>query len=287
MTDKAIDIPLLGAHTSTQGGLRNALHHGTTIGATTIQLFTSNQREWTSRLLSKETLDAWHHMLETTAMQQVMSHASYLINLGSNKEALLAKSRSAFVEEIQRCLDLKISYLNFHPGAATGDSAEACLDRIVQSLWSLEPLFQQATPLRLLLETTAGQGSTVGHSFEQLAYIIERVKEVVPIGVCIDTCHIFAAGYDIRTLDGWETTLTQFESTIGLNHLYALHVNDSMMPFGSRKDRHANLGDGAIGMACFQAIMQHSKLRTIPKYLETPNGETMWAKEIQQLKGFY
>lgn len=279
--------PLIGAHTSTQGGLHNALLHGAAIGATTIQLFTSNQRQWIGRLLSKAELDGWHHALETTSMKQVMSHASYLINLGSNKETLLAKSRSAFVEEITRCLDLKISYLNFHPGAAKGDSVEACLDRIVQGLWALEPLFQQQTTLRLLVETAAGQGSTVGYSFEQLAYMIDRVKEVVPIGVCVDTCHIFAAGYDIRTLDGWEDTLTKFESIVGLHHLYALHVNDSMMPLGSRKDRHANLGDGAIGMACFQAIMQHPKLQAIPKYLETPNGETMWAKEIQLLQSFY
>lgn len=275
---------LIGAHTSTQGGLHNALLHGARIGATTIQLFTSNQRQWEGRPLSQVELDRWHHTLEVTSMKQVMSHASYLINLGSNKPSLLAKSRTAFVEEIARCIALKISYLNFHPGAATGDHAVACLDRIVQSLWALEPLFQQATTLRLLIETTAGQGSTVGHTFEQLAYIIERVKQVIPIGVCIDTCHIFAAGYDIRTLDGWEHTLTKFESIVGLNHLYALHVNDSIAPFGSRKDRHANLGNGLIGMACFKTMMSHSKLQAIPKYLETPNGATMWTKEIQLLR---
>ncbi|CAH2560236.1 Endonuclease 4 [Cardinium endosymbiont of Oedothorax gibbosus] len=278
---------MIGAHTSTQGGLHNALLHGAAIGATTIQLFTNNQRQWVGKLPNKVALEGWHHALETTSMKQVMSHASYLINLGSNKEPLLAKSRNAFVEEVTRCLALKINYLNFHPGAATGDSMEACLDRIVESLWALKPLFQQETTLRLLVETTAGQGSTVGHSFEQLAYIIDRVKEVVPIGVCIDTCHIFAAGYDIRTLDRWEDTLTKFESIVGLHHLYALHVNDSMTPLGSRKDRHANLGNGEIGMACFQTIMQHPKLRMIPKYLETPNGATMWTKEIQRLQSFY
>ncbi|MCT4697187.1 MAG: deoxyribonuclease IV [Candidatus Cardinium sp.] len=287
MAEQKIDIPLIGAHTSTQGGLHNALLHGATIGATAIQLFTSNQRQWTGRPMHKLALDKWHDTLEKTAMRAVMSHASYLINLGSNQEALLTKSRAVFVEEITRCLALNISYLNFHPGAATGDSMDACLDRIVKSLWSLEPLFQQETTLRLLIETTAGQGSTVGHSFEQLAYIMNRVKERVPIGVCIDTCHIFAAGYDIRTLAGWEDTLTQFDTIIGLQHLYALHVNDSMMPLGSRKDRHANLGDGTIGMDGFQAMMQHPALRMLPKYLETPNGETMWTKEIKLLKNLY
>jgi deoxyribonuclease-4 len=215
-----------------------------------------------------------------------MSHDSYLINLGSNKADLLEKSRRAFVEEVERCLDLKISYLNFHPGAATGDSEIACLDRIVQSLCGLEPFFQSETTLRLLIETTAGQGSTVGYSFEQLSYIIERVKQVVPIGVCIDTCHIFAAGYDIRTSAGWEDVVSKFETVVGLEHLYALHVNDSLCPLRSRKDRHANLGHGEIGITCFEAMMQHPKLRPIPKYLETPNGDTMWAKEIRLLRNF-
>jgi deoxyribonuclease-4 len=216
-----------------------------------------------------------------------MSHANYLINLGSNNESLLIKSRAAFSAEVERCLALKISYLNFHPGAATGASIPSCLDRIVESLWTLEAFFAQDTVLRLLIETTAGQGSTVGYTFEQLAYIIEKVQHVVPIGVCMDTCHIFAAGYDIRTLAGWEKTLAQFDAIIGLKYLYALHVNDSICAMGSRKDRHANLGNGAIGMACFQAIMQHPKLRSLPKYLETPNGTTMWKQEIQLLHHFY
>lgn len=280
--------PLIGAHTSTQGGLYKALEHGQSIGATTIQLFTSNQRQWQGRKLNKAELHQWYHTLEATSISQIMSHDSYLINLGSNQPILLAKSRQAFIEEIERCLALKVSYLNFHPGAATGDSALNCLDRIVQSLWAMEPFFQQkAACLRLLIESTAGQGSTVGHSFEQLAYIIERVKQIIPIGVCIDTCHIFAAGYDIRTLAGWEETLAQFEAIVGLEHLYALHVNDSMCPLGSKKDRHANLGNGAIGTACFKIMMQHPKLRTIPKYLETPNGATMWEKEIKLLQNFY
>ncbi|MGI2299000.1 deoxyribonuclease IV [Candidatus Cardinium hertigii] len=282
-----VPFPLIGAHTSTQGGLHNALLHGATIGATTIQLFTRNQRQWKSSTLQQAELDKWHHTLEVTAMKQVMSHASYLINLGSNKADLLAKSREAFLEEIERCLALKISYLNFHPGAATGDNTLACLDRIVQSLSTCESLFQPETTLRLLIETTAGQGSTVGHSFEALAYIIDRVKTVVPIGVCIDTCHIFAAGYDIRTVDGWVNTLAKFESIVGLNHLYALHVNDSMTPLGSRKDRHANLGNGEIGMDGFKAMMRHPKLYRIPKYLETPNGTTMWTKEIELLRSIY
>ena len=280
-------LPLLiGAHTSTQGGLHQALEQGKALGATTIQLFTSNQRQWNGRTLSKAEIELWHRTLATTSIHKVMSHGSYLINLGSNKPDLLAKSRQAFVQEIQRCLDLKISFLNFHPGAATGDHEMACLDRVIESLSKLEPLFQSNTTLRLLIETTAGQGSTIGYSFEQLSYIIERVKHLVPIGVCIDTCHIFSAGYDIRTAEAWEDTLAKFETTIGLTHLYALHVNDSLCSLGSKKDRQANLGDGAIGIPCFEAMMQQPKLRWLPKYLETPNGEVMWKKEIEWLRSF-
>ncbi|OEY87111.1 deoxyribonuclease IV [Wolbachia pipientis] len=277
----------IGAHTSTQGGLHKALLHGQSIGATTIQLFTSNQRQWQGRKLSSADLDEWYSALDTTGIKYVMSHGNYLINLGSNNNALLAKSRTAFVEEIERCLALQIDYLNFHPGAATGDSEVACIDRIIQSLRGFKPFFNKETKLRLLLETTAGQGSTIGWSFQQLGDIIENVKQEVPIGVCMDTCHIFAAGYDICTLTGWRDTLNEFESIIGLKHLYAIHVNDSIFGLNSRKDRHANLGSGEIGLNCFKILMQHPKLRNIPKYLETPNGDTMWVKEISLLKDFY
>ncbi|MCB1085030.1 MAG: deoxyribonuclease IV, partial [Chlamydiia bacterium] len=207
------------------------------------------------------------------------------INLGSNKTENLAKSRKAFREEIERCLALDLAFMNFHPGAATGDSEENCIERIIESLLIMAPLVEKGS-LRLLIEATAGQGSTVGHRFEHLAAIIDGVKEKLPIGVCIDTCHIFAAGYDIRDEKSWEATLGEFEKVVGLKHLYALHVNDSLNPLGSRKDRHANLGKGEIGMKCFEVIMTHPKLRSLPKYLETPNGEIMWKDEISLLKQF-
>ncbi|MCB1116919.1 MAG: deoxyribonuclease IV, partial [Chlamydiia bacterium] len=192
---------LIGAHTSTAGGVHNALLRGKEIGATTIQLFTSNQKQWTGRTFSKEDLALWKETLQTTHIKSIMSHDSYLINLGSNKPELLAKSRKAFQEEVERCLALDLTYMNFHPGAATGDTEENCLDRIVESLLILKPLMQNQK-LRLLIEATAGQGSTVGHKFDHLGYLIDRVKEKIPIGVCIDTCHIFAAGYDIRNEQG-------------------------------------------------------------------------------------
>lgn len=276
---------LIGAHTSAQGGVHHALLEGAEIGATTIQLFTSNQKRWESKPISEEEVARWRSSKRDTGLQSIMSHDSYLINLGSPVEETLAKGHKAFKKEIERCHLLGITFLNFHPGAATEGTEEGCLDQIVASLKEMAPLLQQGKT-RILLETTAGQGTSVGHRFEQLGYIIQQVAPLLPIGVCIDTCHIFAAGYDIRTAQGWEKTLTAFDQQIGLNYLYALHVNDSMKPLGSKRDRHACLGTGEIGIECFKVLMQHPQLREIPKYLETPEGPLEWKQEIQMLRDF-
>ena len=275
---------LIGAHSSIAGGVHKALLRGQEIGATTIQIFTSNQKQWAGKPIPEEELKRWKEALESTGIKQIMSHDSYLINLGSNKDDLLEKSRKAFREEIERCFELDLTFLNFHPGAATGDTEENCLNRIVESLLQLEPLLENQT-LRLLIEATAGQGTTMGHTFEHLGYIVDRVKHKVPIGVCIDTCHIFSAGYDIRNKAAWDHTLAEFDQSVGLEHLYAFHVNDSMHPIGSRKDRHASLGKGEIGAECFQVMMTHPKLKQIPKYLETPD-VTIWKDEIKTLRDY-
>lgn len=274
---------LLGAHTSTAGGLEKALWEGQKIKATTIQLFTSNQKQWKGRILTPEILEKWHKALEETGLKKIMSHDSYLINLGGPRAEILEKSRPAFSEEIERCIQLKIDYLNFHPGAALDGDRHQCLDLIVESLLLTAPLLENSS-LRLLLETTAGQGSTVGYRFEELGYIIDRVKEVIPIGVCIDTCHIFAAGYDIRTSEGWNQVLGEFDRLVGLPFLYAFHMNDSAKELGSRVDRHQPLGEGKIGWECFHFLMTDSRTRHLPKYLETPGGMPNWEKEIEQLK---
>lgn len=276
---------LIGAHTSAAGGVFNALLNGQEINASTIQFFTSNQKQWKGRVYDEIELSKWFEALEKTGLKKLMSHASYLINLGCPNPINLMKSRQAFLEEIKRCQALKLSYLNFHPGAALTESVEQCLDTIVESLIELKDVLEDS-PLRLLLEATAGQGSTVGHSFAELGYIIERTKNIIPIGVCIDTCHIFAAGYDIRNFEAWENTLKEFDQHIGLSHLYALHVNDSKHGLGSRKDRHAPLGEGEIGIEGFKAIMQHPVLAPLPKYLETPGGMPAWKDEIKLLKSF-
>lgn len=274
---------LIGAHTSAAGGVYNALLQGKEIGATTIQLFTSNQKQWKGRQLTDEMIQEWKKTKEATGLKKIMSHDSYLINLGSPKEDILEKSLTAFREEIERCHQLEIDYLNFHPGAATTSTAEECLEQIIRSLKKFEKLCANGST-RLLLETTAGQGSSVGHRFEHLSYILEEVKGKIPIGICIDTCHIFVAGYDIRTKKAWEETLQEFEKVIGLKHLYAFHLNDSLKPLGSKRDRHAHLGEGEIGLEGFRFIMQHPTLREIPKYLETPEGISRWTEEIALLR---
>lgn len=277
---------LLGAHTSAAGGVQNALYEGKAIGATTIQLFTANQRQWNARSLSQDDIAAWKGALTETGIKQVMSHDSYLINLGAPNPEVLMKSRRAFREEIIRCLQLDLAFCNFHPGSALDGGLEPCLDKIVHSLLDIQDLFTGKQPLRLLIETTAGQGSTVGARFEEIASIVERTKKAIPIGVCIDTCHIFAAGYDIRTKEAVTKMLSEFDRVIGLEHLYAFHLNDSQKELGSRVDRHMPLGEGCIGIECFKAIMQEPRLQAKPKYLETPGGPPVWEKEIKLLRSF-
>lgn len=273
---------LLGAHTSTAGGLHNALLHGKEIGATTIQLFTSNQRQWKGRQLTSEIVNTWQQTLKETGLSHIMSHDSYLINLGGPNSEILEKSRNAFSEEVKRCVELGVSYLNFHPGAALEGDVQECLDRIIESLLLVRPLLDKETP-RLLLETTAGQGSNVGYRFEHLGYIIDQLKGKIPIGVCIDTCHIFVAGYDIRTSEGWDKVLCEFDKIIGLQFLYAFHLNDSMKKLGSRTDRHQSLGQGEIGWECFRFLMNDSRTCKLPKYLETPQID-LWPQELEKLK---
>ncbi|MCB1149078.1 MAG: deoxyribonuclease IV, partial [Chlamydiia bacterium] len=251
---------LIGAHTSAAGGVENALYEGARIGATTVQLFTRNQRQWSAKPVTEEEVHAFQKALKETGLQKIMCHDSYLINLGAPNPENLEKSRKAFREELIRCQTLGISYLNFHPGSALQESREECLDRIVESLLELEELAAEG-PTELLLETTAGQGSNVGDRFEEIGTIVSRVKDKLPIGVCMDTCHSFAAGYDIRTQEGWDKTLAEFDAKVGLKFLKAFHLNDSLKGLGSHVDRHQPLGEGEIGMECFRVLMTHPKTR--------------------------
>ncbi len=282
---KHAETLLIGAHTSAAGGLHLALREGKEIGATTVQLFTRNQKRWESKPLEKTEITLFQEALQETQLSHIMSHDSYLINLGCPNPENLHKSRKAFLEEVLRCQQLGITYLNFHPGAALDSSEEQCLNTIIESLEEIVSTLAQG-PTRILLETTAGQGSTVGYDFSHLAYIIARLHKKIPIGVCIDTCHIFVAGYDLRTKEAVRKTLSDFDQIIGLEHLFAFHINDSMKPLGSKVDRHAPLGKGEIGLECFKELMQNPKTRNIPKYLETPDGPPLWKEEIRLLRQF-
>lgn len=276
---------LVGAHTSAAGGAFHALLEGAEIGATTIQLFTANQRRWDSKSIDEKNVELWNETLEKTGLSHIMSHDSYLINLGAPDPECLKKSRNAFLEETKRCIQLGITYLNFHPGAALKDDRKQCMDRICESVALVEEL-ASGSQLRFLLEATAGQGSVIGFRFEELAYMIEKLRRRVRIGVCIDTCHIFVAGYDLRTAQACDETLKEFDKVVGLEHLYAFHLNDSVKGLGSRVDRHAPLGKGQIGLECFKFLMTDPRTRALPKYLETPDGPPLWKEEIAMLKQF-
>ena len=278
------DTLLLGAHLSIAGGLHKAIDAGKEIGATTVQIFTANQRTWASNPILEEEVLRFRHALKETGLSHIMSHGSYLINLGSPHANVREKSLKAFREEILRCQALGVTYLNIHPGAALDSPVEECLDRVVNALLSVVDCFDRQLSLHLLLENMAGQGSVLGATFEQLAYIIDRVKGSFPIGVCMDTCHAFTAGYDIRTKSALEKTLEEFDAAIGLEYLQAMHLNDSVFDLGSHKDRHELLGCGLIGKEAFSAIMQESRLERIPKYLETPGGLEIWKTEIAWLR---
>ncbi len=277
---------LIGAHTSTSGGIEKAIYEGREIGASTVQIFTANQRQWNPRSLTEEMKTKFLKALDETGLSHIMSHDSYLINLGSPNPEVLEKSRSAFRLEIERCQFLGLSYMNFHPGAALTEGVERCLDTIVESIQLMADLFDSSkgTQLQLLVEMTAGQGSTVGKTLEEVQSIVHRVGNRVPIGVCVDTCHVFAAGYDISTETGLQSFLDRFDEVIGLQYLKALHLNDSKKECGSHVDRHACLGEGCIGLSAFSHIMKEPRLKDLPKYLETPDGPSVWKKEIEWLR---
>ena len=276
---------ILGAHISVADGFPQAIQYAEAIGATTMQIFTANQRQWHHKALDEEVCQSFIKALHHSTLSHVMSHDSYLINLGSPREDVQQKSVEAMKSEIERCFQLQLSALNFHPGAALAGSKEECLERIVKSLLSFVPLFHgREDRLQLLIETMAGQGSVVGGNFSDIQYIIDRTKSKVPIGVCLDTCHSFAAGYDLRSKDALKKTLEEFDQIIGLDMLKALHLNDSQKGLGSHVDRHVPLGEGMIGKEGFQAIVCHPVLSKLPMYLETPGGLPLWENEIAWLR---
>jgi deoxyribonuclease-4 len=263
---------LLGAHTSMAGGVSKAVERAEQLGFTAFQMFTKNNNRWQAKPLEEKEITRFKKLLSESNIGFVVSHDSYLINLCAKDENNLVKSRNAFVDELLRCEQLGIKYLNFHPGAHGGQGEEYGLKMIAESInWAHEQ-----TPginVSSMLEMTAGQGTNLGYTFEQMAKIIELVEDKKRMSVCIDTAHIFAAGYDIRSENGYEKTITDFNDIIGLDRLQCFHMNDSKKELGSRVDRHEHIGKGFIGLEGFSNIMNDERIAHVPKILETPKGK--------------
>ncbi len=287
----------IGAHVSASGGVDNAPLNAMNIGAKAFALFTKNQRQWVAKPLETKTIDKFHTNLELSGILpiHILPHDSYLINLGHPELEKLEKSRDAFVDEIERCHILGLDKLNFHPGShlvkiAPKDSnyinkrldAElGCLDVIGDSLNRVIERTKDMN-VKLVIENTAGQGSNLGYKFEHLAHIIDRVEDKSRVGVCLDTCHTFTSGYDLRTAQSYDETMGLFDSIVGFEYLMGMHINDSKPKLGSKVDRHHSLGQGEIGWDAFGFIMNDERLDNIPLILETIDN-TIWADEIKAL----
>ncbi|PKK89822.1 MAG: deoxyribonuclease IV [Candidatus Wallbacteria bacterium HGW-Wallbacteria-1] len=276
---------LIGAHVSVAGGLFNAPVNAADIGANAFALFTRNQRQWNVPPLSSQEVDDFRKACIEQGYDSdaILAHDSYLINLGHPGEDEIARSRSAFIAEMKRCQSLSISMVNFHPGSHLSSIDEdQCLRRIAQSI---DMAVQETENVIAVIENTAGQGTNLGHSLEQLAVILDNVKNPARVGICIDTCHAFAAGYDISSLQGYNDFMERFDQLLGMESLRGMHLNDSKNPSGKRVDRHAPLGKGFIGMDLFKWIIHDSRTDNIPLILETPEKEN-WPKEIEMLRSF-
>jgi deoxyribonuclease-4 len=271
--------PLLGAHMSIAGGPANALLRGRSIDCDAIQMFTRNANRWDSRDLTDKEIAAFHEAREATGLAHVVAHSSYLINLGSPDEALWARSQGALATELERCRLLGIAHYVLHPGAHMGAGEEAGLQRIADGLTATLAAFGDG--VTILLENTAGQGTALGYSFEQLHWLLEN-SPAERLGVCFDTAHALAGGYDLRDAAGYAATWDAFDRTIGLERLAAIHLNDSKRDLGSRVDRHTHIGEGALGLEPFRLLVNDVRLRHIPMLLETPKNEDL-AEDIMNL----
>ena len=275
----------IGAHVSASGGVENAPLNAEKIGANAFALFIKNQRQWVAKPLTESSIKQFKENCEKVGInsEYILPHDSYLINLGNPESEALNKSRNAFLDEMKRCEQLGLSLLNFHPGSHLNKvSEDECLGIIAQSInWALE----QTTGVIAVIENTAGQGSNVGYRFEHIKKIIDQVEDKSRIGVCIDTAHTYASGYDLISKDGYAKTWENFDSIVGFKYLKGIHLNDSKKELGTRVDRHDSLGKGVMGLDVFERIMNDSNLDGIPIILETPD-ENLWKEEIQMLRSF-
>ncbi|WP_275099761.1 deoxyribonuclease IV [Sedimenticola hydrogenitrophicus] len=272
----------IGAHVSASGGVENAPLNAQAIGATAFALFTKNQRQWRARPLTDQSIARFRENLERVAIEAryVLPHDSYLINLGHPEPEALEKSRDAFLDEMRRCEQLGLELLNFHPGSHLKQiPEEESLARVADSI---NRTLERTAGVTAVIENTAGQGTNLGHRFEHLAAIIDRVEDKSRVGVCLDTCHTFTAGYDLRTAESCEQTFGEFERIVGFAYLRGVHLNDSKPDLGSRVDRHESLGKGKLGWPVFEYIMNDPRFEEIPMVLETVD-DTLWSAEIRQL----
>lgn len=275
----------IGAHVSASGGVENAPLNAHNIGATAFALFTKNQKQWVARPLSEKSIALFKERCETYGFspKQILPHDSYLINLGHPEEDALEKSRKAFLDEVLRCEQLGINRLNFHPGSHLKKISETeCLQRIAESI---NITLDNSNGVTAVIENTAGQGTNMGYRFEHLAEIIDQVEDKERVGVCIDTAHTLASGYDIRSKEGLEQTFEDFGRIVGWKYLKGIHLNDSKKELGTRVDRHDSIGQGVMGMETFRYIMQSEHFEEMPIILETPNSD-IWTEEIQLLTSF-
>ena len=273
----------IGPHVSASGGVENAPLNAMQVGATAFALFTKNQRQWFSAPLSDKSIAAFKENLSKSGISTdyVLPHDSYLINLGSPDAEGLEKSRNSFLEEMHRCEQLGLKMLNFHPGSHLKQiSLEECLTRVAESI---NLALEKTSGVTAVIENTAGQGTNVGFSFHHLAYIIDKVEDKSRVGVCLDTCHTYSAGYDLKTEAGYKATFEEFENVVGFSYLRAIHLNDTKKEFGSRVDRHDSIGKGLLGMEFFERLMNDPRFDNMPLILETPD-ETLWAEEIVLLQ---
>jgi len=272
---------LLGAHMSIAGGLAKAIERGESIGCTAIQIFTKNSNQWHTPSLRAVDIKTFKERRGSWDGGAVFAHDSYLINLGSPDEVLYRRSLSAFQDEYDRCEALGLNFLVMHPGAHVGAGEEGCLAQIARAVQEVLNHSPKGRSL-ILFETTAGQGSNVGYSFEHLRKLLDGSGSSERLGVCFDTCHVFAAGYDLRTKKAYEETMKEFDHTVGVDRIKAFHLNDSKKGLNCRVDRHEHIGKGAIGLEAFRALMNDERFSKVPKVLETPKGEDM-AEDVMNL----
>jgi deoxyribonuclease IV len=272
----------VGAHVSASGGVENAPVNANAIGAKAFALFTRNQRQWFSSPLTQDSIKAFRENCEKYDYKQfqILPHDSYLINLGHPEEEQLKKSRTAFLDEMKRCEELGLGSLNFHPGShLNAVGIDECIKTIAESI---NIVLDKTKGVTAVIENVAGQGTNIGHTFEQLRTIIENVEDKSRIGVCIDTCHAFTSGYDVKSQDGFTKTFEKFSEIIGFKFLRGMHLNDSKKDMGTRVDRHENIGMGFLGEQTFKILMNDPRFDNIPLILETPE-ESLWEAEIKKL----